>query len=84
MYILSAKTYKDPAQYVRQTDIDVIRYTEVILKLAQTKEHITRKDVIDLLHVSPPQAYRLLKKLVDNGKLTRSGNTSAAQYELVK
>ena len=84
VYVLSAKAYKDPAQYVRQTDIDVIRYTELILKLAQTKEYLTRKDVIELLHVSPPQAYRLLKKLVDGEKLIRIGNTSAAQYKLVQ
>lgn len=84
VYVLSAKVYRDPAQYVRQTDIDGIRYIELILKLAQTKEYLTRKDVIDLLHVSGPQAYRLLKKLVDTGKLVRSGNTSAAQYRLIK
>ena len=84
VYVLSAKAYKDPMQYVRQTDIDVIRYTELVLKLAQTKEYLTRKDVIDLLHISPPQAYRLLKKLVDSGKLTRNGNTSAAQYKFAK
>lgn len=84
VYVLSAKAYKDPAKYVRQTDIDVIRYRELILKLAQTKDYITRKDVIELLHVSGPQAYRLLKKLADKGELTCSGNTSAARYMLTK
>ncbi|MBR4628700.1 MAG: putative DNA binding domain-containing protein [Ruminococcus sp.] len=84
VYVLSAKAYKDPVQYVRQTDIDVIRYSELILKLAQTKGSIARKDVIDLLHVSGPQAFRLLKKLEMNGKLIRSGNTSAAKYSLPK
>ena len=82
VYVLSAKVYNDPAQYVRQTDIDSIRYAELILKLANTKEYITRKDVIDLLHVTGPQAYRLLKKLVQQGKLISTGNTSAAQYKL--
>lgn len=82
VYVLSAKVYNDPAQYVRQTDIDIIRYTELILKLASAKEYITRKDVIDLLHVKGPQAYRLLKKLVNQGKLVSTGNTSAAQYKL--
>ena len=82
VYVLSAKVYNDPAKYVRQTDIDIIRYTELILKLANTKEFITRKDVIDLLHVTGPQAYRLLKKLVRQGKLISTGNTSAAQYKL--
>lgn len=84
VYVLSAKAYKDPAQYVRQTDIDAIRYSELIIKLAQTKEYITRKDVVDLLHVSGPQAYRLLKKLENSKQLTRNGNTSAARYTIAK
>lgn len=84
VYVLSAKAYKDPAQYVRQTDIDVIRYSELILKLAHTKEYIKRKDVVDLLHVSAPQAYRLLKKLEDSKQLIRNGNTSAARYTIAK
>jgi ATP-dependent DNA helicase RecG len=84
VYVLSAKAYKDPVQYVRQTDIDIIRYTELIIKLAQTKEYITRKDVIDLLHVSGPQAYRLLNKLEKKKILVRTGNTSAAKYKILK
>lgn len=84
VYVLSAKAYKDPAQYVRQTDIDVIRYAELIMKLAQTKESISRKDVVDLLHVSGPQAYRLLKKLENSKQLIRTGKTSAARYTLAK
>ena len=59
-----------------------LRYTELILKLASAKEYITRKDVMDLLHVKGPQAYRLLKKLVNQGKLVSAGNTSAAHYKL--
>ena len=84
VYVLSAKAYKDPVQYVRQTDIDIIRYTELIIKLAQTKEYITRKDVIDLLHVSGPQAYRLLKKMEKAKQLLCSGNTSAAKYKILR
>lgn len=79
-YVLSSKLYEDPAQYVRQTDIDTLRYAELILKLAEKKQGITRKDVIQLLRVTPPQAYRLLKKLVKEGALTKEGNTSAAVY----
>lgn len=79
-YILSAKSYKDPVKYVRQTDIDQLRYPELVMKLAKQKGSISRKDVIELLHISPPQAYRLLKKMVDNQKLVREGHTSAAHY----
>lgn len=81
-YVLSARAYKDPIQYVRQTDIDVLRHKELVLTLARKKEYITRKDVIELLHVSPSQAYRLLKKLVDEGTLILDGTTSAAKYTL--
>lgn len=79
-YILSAKSYKDPVKYVRQTDIDQLRYPELVLKLAKQKKAISRKDVIELLHISPPQAYRLLKKMVEDQQLVRQGNTSAAYY----
>ena len=79
-YVLSVKAYKEPIQYVRQTDIDVVRHKELVLTLARKKDHITRKDVVELLHVSAPQAYRLLKKLVAEGQLVASGSTSAAKY----
>ena len=81
-YVLSSKLYKDPTEYVRQTDIDQLRYRELILKLAQTQGQISRKNVIELLHVSGPQAYRLLQKLVDDNELKREGNTSAARYKI--
>ena len=81
-YVLSAKAYKDPIQHVRQTDIDAVRYKELVMTLARRKEYITRGDVIELLHVSPSQAYRQLKKLVDEGLLTLDGTTSAAKYTL--
>lgn len=83
-YVLSVKAYKDPIQYVRQTDIDVVRHKELVLTLARKKEFITRKDVIELLHVSGPQAYRLLKKLADEGSLVASGSTSAVKYTINK
>ena len=79
-YVLNSKMYRDPAEYVRQTDIDQLRHRELILKLAQTRRAISRKDVIDLLHINGPQAYRLLQKLVDEHALVREGNTSAARY----
>lgn len=81
-YVLSAKSYKNTVQYVRQTDIDALRYKELIIKLARAKRVVTRKDVVELLHVSGPQAYRLLKKLVDEGSLRCEGNRNTAKYHL--
>ena len=84
-YLLSSKIYKamnNTKAYVRQTDIDKIRHPELVLKLAREKGTVTRSDVIELLHVTPPQAYRLLKKLVDHGNLIMIGNKSSAVYQI--
>ena len=81
-YLLSEKVYRtthNTIGYVRQTDIDEVRYEELIMKLARKREDgIARKDVCELLNVSKDQAYRLLKKLVDKNelKLIGSGNTT--------
>ena len=83
-YILSAKVYKDPAKYVRQTDIDKLRYPELIRKLAKSRGVITRKDVVELLRVSPPQAYRILQKMLEEGEIVREGNTRAAVYRIAQ
>lgn len=80
VYVLSPKVYKSAVKYVRQTDIDAIRYEELVLKLVETQKTITRKDVIELLHITPPQAYRLLKKMTEKHILILEGNTSAAKY----
>ena len=82
VYVLSAKMYGDPVKYVRQTDIEQIRYKELIMKLAEKKQSITRSDVIELLHVNPPQAYRLLQKLVKDQQLIPEGTTSATKYKI--
>ena len=83
-YILSSKVYKNKLDYVRQSNIDSIRYPEMILKLAKEKTYITRNDVIELLHVTSSQAYRLLKTLTDERKLRLLGNGRNASYKLIK
>ena len=66
-YILGAKIYKEnreAIQYVRQSDIDSIRYPEMIIKLANTQNGmITKQDIVELLKVTPNQAYSYIKKL---------------------
>lgn len=84
-YILSSKFYDqnhDVIGYVRQTDIDEVRYEELVLKLAQRSDDgISRKDVCSLLKITKDQAYRLLKKLVDSNQLTIVGSGKATKYE---
>ena len=79
-YVMSAKAYRDKTAYVRQTDIDAVRYPELVLKLVEAKGSVTRKDVIELLHVTPSQAYRILQKLEKRNKLLKEGATRNTAY----
>lgn len=78
-YILSPKVYKSQDNmvgYVRQKGIDSVKYEAWIMELSQKQNgRITRDNVVELLNVTPSQAYRLLKKLTDKGvfRLVGSG-----------
>lgn len=49
--------------YVRNRDIDVLRHQELVMQLAQAKEEVTRADVVELLHVTPPKHIGFCKSL---------------------
>lgn len=86
-YILSAKVYKEQDNsigYVRQTDIDKLRYEELVLELTRQQGYVKRDDVRTLLNVTDSQAYRVLRKLADNGRLFLKGKGRSARYELVE
>lgn len=86
-YILSSKVYKEQDNivgYVRQTGIDAVKYEAWIMELIQKQSgKITRDNVVELLNVAPSQAYRLLKKLSDKGRIKLVGNGRSAYYELI-
>ena len=72
-YMLSARVYSAAGKevdFVRQSDIDKVRYPELIMKLAKQQDgRVTNKDVMNLLHLGRKQAYRQLKKLEADGQL---------------
>lgn len=85
-YLLSSKVYhklNESIHYVRQTDIDKIRYPELIKKLAREKKEVTRSDVMELLHLTAPQAYHILKRMVEDGILEMTGTKRNAAYHMV-
>ena len=86
-YILGKKIYREndeAIQYVRQTDIDSIRYPELVMKLAHTQNGIiSKQDVTELLNVTPTQAYMIIKKLQNEGKLERICSGKYAKYRVV-
>lgn len=87
-YILSSKVYKEQDNivgYVRQTGIDAVKYEAWIMELIQKQGgRITRDNVVELLNVTPSQAYRLLKKMSDKGRIKLVGNGRSAHYEMIK
>lgn len=86
-YILSSKVYKEQDNivgYVRQTGIDAVKYEAWIMELIQKQSgRVTRDNVVELLNVTPSQAYRLLKKMSDKGRIKLVGNGRSAHYELI-
>lgn len=87
-YILSSKVYVRSgkgADFVRQSDIDKVRYPELIMKLArQQGGSIATRDVKSLLHLHRKQAYRQLAKLVQDGDLALVGRGGGAHYEITE
>lgn len=85
-YILSAKVYKqsnESAKYIRQANIDAVRYPELIIKLAKQQDgFISKEDVADLLKITDVQAYFQIKKLLSEGKLVVNRKGKYANYKL--
>ena len=83
-YILSSKVYKaDDAlpAYVRQNNISSTRQRGMVLELAEKNGgEVTSSEVMDLLGLSYISAYRLLKKMEDEGKLKHEGKGRSSRY----
>ena len=54
------------------------------MQLVQAKGEVTRADVVELLHVTPSQAYRILQKLKNAGQLSLDGKGAGAKYHTTK
>jgi ATP-dependent DNA helicase RecG len=82
-YTLSAAVYRKLGQdagYVRQVGFERVQQAQMVLNLVAHKGRVSRKDVIELCHLSPDQATRLLRALVVDGKLVRHGDRKGATY----
>ena len=86
-YLLSSKVYKNQENvvgYVRQMGITSVKHEALVMELANKQNgRVTRDNVIELLNVTPSQAYRLLKKMSDKGKLELCG-AGRNSYYIVK
>lgn len=75
-YNLSASIYRklgEKAEYVRLRGFEPLQQEQLVLKYVDAHGAISRAETADLCKLSAPQAYRLLKKLVEQGQLETSG-----------
>jgi len=83
-YTLSVKVYQgadQKAAYVRQVGFDAIQQEQMVLNFIDTHGSIKRADVIELCHISPDQAYKLLAKLKKKDLIKQAGERKGAIYE---
>lgn len=84
-YVLNACVYgkqKESIKHVRLAGIDAMKSEALVLGHAKETGKVSRADVMKLLSVTGPQAYRLLQKLVKEGKLSVHGERKKTRYTL--
>lgn len=82
-YMLSAKVYKkigQKAAYIRQAGFDPIQQEQMVLTYIDKHGSIKRAEVMELCRLSGPQAYHLLNRLQQQGKIRKKGKKRYAFY----
>jgi len=81
---LSAATYRrlgEKAAYVHQRGFEPMQQEQMVIQYVERHGSIGRGEVAELCRLSPPQAYRLLKRLEKQGKIRQtSGSTKGVRY----
>lgn len=83
-YTLSATMYQKAgkkAEYIRQAGFAPIQQEQMVLNYIDKHGSIKRADVMDLCHLTPDQAYKLLLRLKKQGDLVQIGDRKGAVYE---
>jgi len=81
---LSAATYRrlgESAAYIRQRGFEPLQQEQMILQYMAKHGRITRKEVAELCQLGPFQATRLLRRLVNDGRLVQRGTRRGSYYE---
>lgn len=74
------QTLGQPEAYVRSHGISAIRHEALIEEFVQAHGRIKRENVIELCDLNGKQASRLLKRMVEKGKLVRGKATRRWSY----
>ncbi|MBF0256525.1 MAG: ATPase [Gammaproteobacteria bacterium] len=84
-YTLSATLYRllgKKAEYTRQAGFERAQHDQMVTNYVRQHGRITRQDVVELCHLTPDQAYKLLKRLCTDKILKKQGERKAAHYVL--
>lgn len=84
-YTLSAAVYQrtgDKAAYTRQKGFSQIQNEQMVLNFVGQHGRIKRSEAMELCRLSDDQAFRLLKRLVEQGQLVAHGERRGAYYTL--
>ena len=84
-YSLSQSFYSEKGMsvgYSANKAAEETKFREIILNYVKEKGYISRSNVIELLRVSDNKAYKLLKKLRDEGELISENKGHYARYIL--
>jgi ATP-dependent DNA helicase RecG len=60
-----------PAAYVRQRGFEPLQQEQMVLQYVEKHGRITRSEAAELCRLASSQAYRLLKRLEEAGKIRR-------------
>lgn len=83
-YLLSARFYRlseDGTAGVRISDVDAVRHPHMVLELIVRKGPVSRSEVARLCGLSPEQASALLRRMVSDGQLQRTGSKRGTRYK---
>jgi DNA-binding transcriptional ArsR family regulator len=82
-YMLSAKVYRTTGQkvaYIRQAGFEPIQQEQMVLNYIDKHGSTKRAEVMDLCRITKDQAYNLLSRLKDIGKIEQTGERKGAIY----
>lgn len=83
-YTLSAALYRKAgkkSEYIRQAGFAPIQQEQMVLNYIDKHGSIKRADAADLCHISPFQATRLLKRLINKDNIRPTGRGKGTRYE---
>lgn len=84
-YTLSPALYHllgQDAEYIQQAGFDSLQQEQLVRGFIARNGLITRKDVMHLCRLTSDQAYKLLKRLVDENHIEKQGDRKASRYVL--